>query len=339
MKRVAFVFVAVALLPTCVAAQEQGWAAKFFQNNLTHNFGNVPRGAVLNYKFPITNIYSVPFQVTEARVSCGCVTPKRPAQVIPARGSSELEINLDTLKINPPGPKTVSIFVTLTSVPQQPNEKVFSSTCTLTVSCVPKANLVFNPGTINFGLVQAGTTPRLSLDVEYSGDPNWQITEVVANQLPLEVQIAPLPSRIANRVGFRVTATLKKDVPAGEFKYEVLLRTSDPNTPVLNMIVEGNVQAPIVASPNAINFGTVPVGTAVVRHVIVRGTNVPFRVTAVEGEGDGITVRLPEKAAVAHVVSIALAPTKAGMVSRTLILKTDLNGGLTTTVKVDAKTE
>src|SRR5207253_693197 len=115
------------------------------------------------HKFPITNIYNVPFQITEARVSCGCVTPKKPAQAIAPRGTSELEISLDTLRINPPGEKTVNIFVTLTSVPSQPTEKVFSSNCTLTVHCVARGNIVFNPGKISFGLVQAGQSPKMSL--------------------------------------------------------------------------------------------------------------------------------------------------------------------------------
>src|SRR5262249_26203882 len=79
MKRILLAVLGMALFPVLETAQEQGWAAKFFPAGLTHTFGTIAYGSVQTHKFTITNIYNVPFQVTEARVSCGCVDAKRPA--------------------------------------------------------------------------------------------------------------------------------------------------------------------------------------------------------------------------------------------------------------------
>src|SRR5690349_16902988 len=86
MRRSMWALLLIAALPAAAGAQEQGWAAKFFPNGLTHDFGTVAYGAQVTYKFPITNIYNVPFQITEARPGCGCTTAKIPPQPIPPRG-------------------------------------------------------------------------------------------------------------------------------------------------------------------------------------------------------------------------------------------------------------
>ena len=47
----------------------------------------------------------------------------------------------------------------------------------------------------------------------------------------------------------------------------------------------------------------------------------------------------PDRSAVAHVIAIEYTPTKADQLNKTLTIKTDLNGGLTATVKVEGKSE
>ena len=337
MRRIIWTLLTIAVLPALAQAQEQGWAAKFFPDGLTHDFGTVAFGSQLTFKFPITNIYNVPFQVTGASPGCGCTTAKKPVGAIPPRGTSELEITMDTLRV-PPGPRPVNITVTLSSVPSQPNEKIFSSTCYLKVSFVSRADLTFTPGRISFGMVPIGQTPEMSLDIEKQNAPNWQILEVAKTDLPLEASLLKMNSPTRNV--YRVVVKLKPTAPAGEFKHELQLKTSD-GTP-LTVVVEGNVQAPLAASPNLVNFGTLKLSEAKQRHIILRGPpNTPFKIVGVDGEGDGIKVKpqSPDRSAVAHVIAIEYTPTKADQLNKTLTIKTDLNGGLTATVKVEGKSE
>jgi hypothetical protein len=326
----------VALVASPAWAQDQGWAAKFFKEGLKHDFGNVPWGAQLTHKFTITNIYNVPFMVDQASVSCGCVSLKRPATIIPPRGTEELEAYMDTRKVLPNGQiKAVNIYVRLTSVPQA-GEKVFSSSCTLVVSCVAKADLRFSSDKIVFGAVALGQTPSRVLDVEHFTQPGFEITEVAPHNHPVRVDFQKVQPRMGGRSAYQVTATLKSDAPAGELKYEILLKTNDPATPVIMVVMEGMIQAPLVAVPNTFDLGNVKLNEIVSRHVILTGpAGRPFKIVKVEGEGDGVRLKPPDKPGGPLLLKIEFVPTKAGKVSRTLHLKTDLPGDLSATVVVD----
>ena len=66
----------------------------------------------------------------------------------------------------------------------------------------------------------------------------------------------------------------------------------------------------------------------------------PFKITGVTGaeSGDGLHVKLPEKAAAVQVVTIEYQPTKPGDLNKKIVLKTDLND-LTVTIAVEGKAE
>jgi hypothetical protein len=336
MKRI-LTILALACFPALASAQEQGWGAKFFKDGLAHDFGNVPYGAKLSFKFPIKNDYNQTFKVTEATVSCGCVTPKKPALEIPPLGTSELEISMDTLRIKPIGPKKVDIFVTLVSVPVNPGDKVYSSRATLSVSCVPKTNVVFTPGEVDFGVVNQGQTPKQILRIEHAGDANWQIKRaVVRDELPVQVTVQQVQAGQPGMVNYQVQATLKPNAPAGEFKQEIQLETSDPQTPVLNLVVSGNVQAPLKATPNIANFGTAKVNEVTIRSILIQGNNnKPFKITKVEGVGGDINVKFADKSATVHVLNIEYTPKQPGNLKKLLTIKTDLDGELSTTVAAE----
>jgi hypothetical protein len=51
--------------------QADAWAAKMFgpAANLVHDFGTVPRGAMLRHDFVMTNIYAVPIEISSIKIS------------------------------------------------------------------------------------------------------------------------------------------------------------------------------------------------------------------------------------------------------------------------------
>src|SRR5262249_12966834 len=56
------------------AAGDPPWADKLFPDGTSHDFGSVPRGTQLFYRFKMTNIYKVPLEIMATRTSCGCVS-------------------------------------------------------------------------------------------------------------------------------------------------------------------------------------------------------------------------------------------------------------------------
>jgi hypothetical protein len=176
------------------------------------------------------------------------------------------------------GPKTVGVRMTV--------GPEFISSAELRVTANSRADIVFNPGEVSFGTVTRGQTPTQNIDIEYAGVLPWQVTEVIARDVPYHVSIKEIYRR-TGQVGYRLSATLKADAPLGALKHEVFLKTNDRASPQVPVLIEANVQSALTVSPAVLSLGAVRTDLPLTRRVVVRG-NRPFRVTAVEGTGNGI---------------------------------------------------
>lgn len=323
MRNVVLVISALVLGSTAASAQTTEWANKLFKGNTTHDFGSVPRGAQLYHRFPMQNPYAVKLDVINVRSSCGCVTYAPPTQTLEPRQSAWLDITMDARKFT--GAKTVSVYVTV--------GPEYISTATLQVSANSRADVVFNPGEVNFGVVPRGQTPTQTIDVEYAGALDWRVSEVVKNSAPVDVNIEEL-YRKTGQVGYRLKVTPKADAAAGTFKWELNLKTNDPASPLVPVLVEATIQAPLDVFPKTVTLDTPKVGEAVTKRVVVRGTR-PFKIVAVEGVGEGIEAELPATPAQVQTVVLKVQPAKAGELKRQLKIKTDLEATPPVSVSVE----
>lgn len=316
-------FAMLAVVAGASAAPAQGWANKLFPGGTVHDFGTVPRGAQLLYRFPITNIYAVPLEISQVRVSCGCTTATPSAKVLQPRASGFIDVSMDGRRFT--GPKTVTVHITV--------GPTYVSTAELRVSANSRADVVFNPGQVNFGSVAPGQTPSQTVDVEYAGKLDWRVSEVVTADAPFSVELRELYRR-RGQVGYQVKVTLKANAPAGPLKRDLHLRTNDPASQLISVLVEANVEATLsVSSP--LRLGTVRVGEALLRRVIVRGKT-PFRVVTVDGLGDGLTLgaELSQVPALVQTLTFKCQPGRAGDFLRQLRIGTDLqNASVSLTVE------
>lgn len=328
MRYAAIALVALGLATTLAPAQQQEWADKLFaKGGLSHDFGSVPHGALLPYRFTLTNIYAVPLTITGTRTSCGCVTVTPSAQVVQPKQTATIDITMDARRFV--GAKSVSIFVTVG--PQ------FTSTATLTVQANSRADVVFNPGQVNFGVVSGGQTPTQAIDVEYAGALDWKITGIANHDLPLETKIEEVyrrPGQIIE-VKYKLSIALKPMAPPGAARWELLLQTNDPASPTLPLLVEANVQAVLTVAPARVSFGAAVLGETKELTVIVRGQGKAFRVMAVDGTAGGLTAELPPEAGALQRVVLKWTPTKAGDLKAELRFKTNLEAGAVAVVPVE----
>jgi hypothetical protein len=319
---VALLFYFAACQP--VTAQTTAWADKLFAGDLIHDFGTVPRGAQLKYTFKMTNIYRVPLEITNIRVECGCVTVKEGTKLLQPNESGWLNVNMDSARFS--GQKSVKIFVSV--------GPEYISTATLSVHANARADVVFNPGEIDFGLVHHGQASAKFIDVEYAGSFPWAVSEIVKNSsAPFELKVEDLKSRATR--GYRITAVMKQDAPAGTFKEEVLLKTNDPTTPTLTFNVLGNVQATLSVQPEVLTLAAVKVGDTEKKRVLVRGSR-PFRILGIDGQGDGVTAAALKEGAASEnqFVEVRFSPARAGELRKRLSIRTDLdNEAVTLTVQ------
>src|SRR5262245_52702087 len=210
------------VLLTTVAAPAQGWADKMFAESpdkkpvLNHDFGIIARGTQMKHAFKITNIYAVRMEITSIKSGCGCVTATAAKRVLEPRESTTLEVSMDGRRFA--GAKTVKVSVTV--------GPEYVSTAELKVNANSRADVVFNPGEVNFGTVTQGQTPTQTIDVEYAGVLKWQVTEVVLGDAPYTATVTETYRR-SGQVGYRLAVTMKNDAPAGALKHNLYLKTND----------------------------------------------------------------------------------------------------------------
>lgn len=314
-------------------AQDQptGWAGKMFavEGKIPsgYDFKSVPKGAMLQHRFPVTNPYAVPLTITTT-VSCGCVTATPTPQVLQPKESGTLDITMDTTRFN--GQKTVTVYVTV-SHPQ------FWSTHMLTVQAVCRGDVELTPAQAVFGMVPVGQPATREVAVRYRGNqPGWQITGVVADPAaPFDVRHQE-QARRGNQVDYRVALTLRTDAAAKSYKGDMTLTTNDPNNPVVAVPYDLLLQAPLTASPDVARLGAVKVGAEAEKRVILKASQ-PFRIIGVDGQGDGVTANpLRPDAVPVHVLTVKVQPAQPGVVQKTLTVKTDLAGGAVVSVRVEA---
>ena len=307
---------ALILMATCASATPaQGWAEKMFKDGkLTHDFGTVAHGAQLSHDFTITNIYAVRMEIIGAVPSCGCVTATPVKRVLEPRETTTINVQMDGRKFI--GFKTVTIRVSV--------GPEFVSVAELRVNATSRTDIVFNPGQVAFGTVARGQTPSATVDVEYAGKLAWQISEATApKEAPFTAEVKENYRR-PGQVGYQVKVTLKPDAAPGPFKEFVYLKTNDPNSALVPMLVDGNVQSPLSVSPAGLSLGMVKTGEALTRRVVVRG-NKPFRVVGIEGSAEvTLGTELSTTANTVQTVTFQFLPTESGTFKHEIKIKTDL---------------
>lgn len=316
MRKLALALLTITILAQTAAAQTTAWADKLFGGATTHDFGVVPRGAQLKHSFKITNIYKEPLQITQVRVSCSCLTATPSTNLLMPNDTATLDISMDGRQFT--GAKTIRIYVSV--------GPKYISTATLTVTANARQDVVFTPSEVDFGNVARGQTPTRTIDVEYTGALEWKVTEI--NKSPgtpfdLKVDVLPAPANQPPRRGYRIFATLKADAPAGPFKQEIILKTNDAASPLLTFNVAGTIQATLAVSPPNLAVSGLRVGESQTKKVVLRADR-PFRVTGIDGLGDGISADVPDRQDTTMILSVTINPTRAGELRRRLTIRTDL---------------
>ena len=313
MKRLALLAFLVAAAAASTASA-QNWAEKMFPDGVAHDFGVVPHGAQLFYRFNIKNIYGVRMEITSITPGCGCVTASAAKRILAPNEATTLDINMDARRFA--GAKSVIVRVAV--------GPEFTSSADVKVTATSRLDVVFNPGDIEFGAVDHGQPVSQTVDVEYAGPLDWHISElVVSKDQPFEAALTE-SYRKPGKVGYQVKLTLKADTPPGSSREFVYLKTNDPTSPLLPLLATAEVQSALSVSPTKLVVGSVRVGEMVMKKVVLRGAKA-FRVMGVDGMGDGVSLDAePGPAAAVQTLTFKCQVGQAGDFKRELKIKTDI---------------
>ena len=280
------------------------------------DFGTTPRGPVLVHYFRFTNTTAQALTLGQPRVSCGCVSASVSKNQVAPGESAAVIAHMDTRRIqNLNTTKSVTVYVPFLS----PTHEEVS----LRVETVCRDDLLMTPDTLAFGTVKKGAGGTATVKVTFTSDPNWKVTEAKSTGGYVKAEVKEA-SRAGATVTYAVTATLDPECPAGHWTADVNLTTSNAAVAKLRIPVTVNVVAPVAVTPEAVQFGDVPMGTPAEKRVVLKGTS-PFKILEVKGGDDQLGVKVADKdvAKAEHVITLSASPKAAGGFTRSVEVVTD----------------
>ena len=278
---------------------------------LTHDFGSVPRGSQLLHRFQWRNTTDKPMELVEYQRSCGCTSVTISPKVVDPGQIGQIEMLMDTKPFA--GEKTVNLSLVF-----GPGRLVSAQ---FQVKAFSRGDIVYNPGHFGFGVVNEGSTPTAHVDIEYAGNLDFKITGVAEQPTGLEIKITESYRRVGG-VGYHISTTLGSDTASGDLKQTIQLRTNDPANPILPVLVDATVKSALAVVPDKLFYGTIKAGSTINRRVTLR-SSIPFKVLAVEGQGNGLSAVVPQTTSTVHSILIQWRPNDAGEMRTELRLRTD----------------
>lgn len=288
------------------------WADSMF-DELSKDFGSVPRGPTLTHHFRLVNNTKGPVNVSSVRVSCGCVSASALKTYLEPGQETTVLASMDTTRFI--GVKSVTIYV-------QFDRPAFEEV-RLWVQANGRNDFSVSPDSLAFGQVKKATAPTAAVTVTFFGVGDTQITEAKAESNYIQPTVREV-RRGGSEVAFEVMTKLRADTPVGKWYTDVWLKTNSASIPQVRVPLTVEVESALSISPEAVNLGEVALNSENERRVIVRGVK-PFKITKVAGTDNQLAVRdASEEAKAIHVLTVKLKGVKEGTVERVLKVVTDL---------------
>ncbi|WP_165073937.1 DUF1573 domain-containing protein [Paludisphaera rhizosphaerae] len=296
------------------------WADSLFVER-SHHFGPVPRGAKVKHEFTLINRMGEPVTILNLRPSCGCTSGQASASVVNPGQSATVEAQMDTRNFL--GEKSTILFVTLVTASGREAE------VRLHVTSHILADIVLNPGSVDFGTVVKGQSATQSITIDRINGANWRFERMVSASRAITAQLVETKREPSGAVQYRLDVGIKPDAPAGPLRDEIQLLSNDRETRSIPVMVTGWVRGDLTASPSLLAMGEATSAEAKQGKFIIRSSQ-PFAITAVDGAGDGFSVApLDGQRKTMHILTVAYKPedgTTRGDLRRIFRVSTDVPG-------------
>ncbi len=290
----------------------QDWARKMFDST-EHKFGAVARGAKVEHRFTITNLYEEDAHIASVRSSCGCTTPTVEKRDLKTFEKAELVAVFNTRTFE--GDKNATLTVTF--------DKPFFAEVQVQISGYIRKDVVLDPGLVDFGSINQGTPVEKRIVVNYAGRSDWKITDVQTANQQITAQLTEI-SRQNGQVKYDLLVRLTADAPAGYIKEQLLLMTNDSRSKQLPVDVEGHVTPSVSVSPASLHMGVLQPGQKVTKQLVVKAQK-EFRIKGMKCEDGAFSFDQNDDSKSLHIVPVTfVAGDKTGKVTQKICIETDI---------------
>lgn len=301
-------------------AHGQEWVKKMFAES-SHDFGVVPKGSQAIHEFKFTNKYEEVLFVDAVRSSCNCTTVRIKQQEVKTYEEGSIICELNTKSHLGANTAVITVIFTKPSYGEMQ----------LNIRGNVRSDINTEPGMIDFGEVDLGSSKSARVQITYSGRNAWQIKDVRSGNAHLGATVDR--SSQPGKISYLMDVKLKDTAPSGELLDSIILVTNEPQFNLVTIPVRGTINPPLVL-PMRVNLGTVKAGEVSKSFVLVR-SRTPFEVLKVECDDDRFGFKVPEGKKDKHVIPIEFdSGNQSGAVRRTLTIHTDLaeEGTASTTI-------
>jgi len=208
-----------------------------------YDAGQVVQGTEVKHTFRFQNICGRELQLQSVRASCGCALTEYPQGVLGPGSWGELTVTVDTSSEE--GRQSYRIWVN--TYGDRGNPGVLSLALTVLVP----AHTV--PSRLSFGQVDQGSVHGRCLVVQgYAEDAALRVLSAESTSPYLQTRVV---NASAGETEFaRVAVRLKEDAPPGELSGKVVVHTSDPRSPRLEVPVTATVTGGVKVFPKRLVF-------------------------------------------------------------------------------------
>ncbi len=224
---------AFALIPSFALA---GMSELF--DKLSKDFGNVAHGSITVHKFRVKNTTDQPISISGVTSSCVCAIPLITKRDANPGEELTIEVKYDARTFV--GPRSMQIRVNF--------ERPYFEQVVLNISGHSRSDIVFKPGTIEFGSVTTGSDVVQTARIEYTGANDFRIREIQPTTF-YDADLKEVARVPGQRVSYEITVKPKKQVPNGSVAEAIGLLTNDNLTPQIHLYTNGTFQGMLVATP------------------------------------------------------------------------------------------
>ena len=301
------------------AVRGQEWAKKMFDGKTTHNFGVVARGAKVEHRFVLENIYVEGAHIQSITSSCGCSKAEASKKTLKTWEKADIVVQVDTRGFL--GRKDSTITVVF--------DRPFPAEVQLHIHSFIRGDVVVQPGSVEFGTVSQGAGEGRTLKISYAGRNDWKIERVESTNPNIEFRLDE-SYRGNGRVGYNLTVWLLKAAPPGYIRDHLILVTNDhdKNSQRVPIALEGLVASPLSVRPSPLMMGLAEPGRALTRNLVVQGQT-PFRITAASSSDARFRCQADGESKKVHIVPVtflAEGDSDGCAAETTIKIDTDLSG-------------
>ncbi len=264
---------------------------------MSHDFGTVAVASKTEFVFPIKNTTGSEMHIREVRASCGCTTPILASNYIPANGEGSLTARFNTGTFR--GKKGATLTVVI--------DKPFFTEVLLKVDGYIRSDMVFHPGSVEFGSINQGEDKTGATKIYYAGRSDWQVVDFRASKpwlIPKFTQVERGPGKAT----YELSVQVREDAPEGFFQDEVIVQTNDRSMPRVPLRVTGNVVTALSISPQSIALGNVKPDQEIIQRLVITGRE-PFAIESIECPGWKVSFDPAAKQTKKiHFVNVTLSP-------------------------------